>query len=75
MDLQAPIPTVDSSVAMRDLSKYKALRVKSRRYYTATISLNWMLITNEFVKVLEQAFYFNMIITYSQGIHMLQEHQ
>jgi 6-phosphogluconate dehydrogenase len=70
MDLQAPIPTVDSSVAMRDLSKYKALRVKAAELYSkADIQLD--VNTDEFLKALEQAFYFNMIITYSQGMHML----
>jgi 6-phosphogluconate dehydrogenase len=70
MDLQAPIPTVDSSVAMRDLSKYKALRIKAAALYSKeepTLNVN----TDEFLVALEQAFYFNMIITYSQGMHML----
>jgi 6-phosphogluconate dehydrogenase len=70
MDLQAPIPTVDSSVAMRDLSKYKSLRVKAEGIYGSD-QPKLDVDTNEFVKALEQAFYFNMIITYSQGIHML----
>jgi 6-phosphogluconate dehydrogenase len=70
MDLQTPIPTVDSSVAMRDLSKYKALRVKASELYPnqdLTLPVN----KEEFLASLEQAFYFNMIITYSQGMHML----
>lgn len=70
MDLQAPIPTVDSSVAMRDLSKYKALRVKAEEIYggvEATLDVN----KDEFIAALENAFYFNMIISYAQGIHML----
>ncbi|HTH83055.1 MAG TPA: NADP-dependent phosphogluconate dehydrogenase [Mucilaginibacter sp.] len=70
MDLQAPIPTIDSSVSMRDLSKYKALRVKAEGIYggvKAQLSAD----KDAFLKSLEQAFYFNMIITYSQGIHML----
>jgi 6-phosphogluconate dehydrogenase len=70
MDLQAPIPTVDSSVAMRDLSKYKALRVKAEEIYggvEAKLDVN----KDEFIAALENAFYFNMIISYAQGIHML----
>jgi 6-phosphogluconate dehydrogenase len=70
MDLQAPIPTVDSSVAMRDLSKYKSLRVEAAKLYSKTeptLDVN----KEQFLAALEQAFYFNMIITYSQGMHML----
>lgn len=70
MDLQAPIPTVDSSVAMRDLSKYKELRVEAEGIYggvEAQLNVN----KEEFLAALENAFYFNMIISYAQGIHML----
>lgn len=70
MDLQAPIPTVDSSVAMRDLSKYKELRVQAEGIYGGVegqLSVN----KDEFLAALENAFYFNMIISYAQGIHML----
>ncbi|MDB4925853.1 NADP-dependent phosphogluconate dehydrogenase [Mucilaginibacter sp.] len=70
MDLQAPIPTVDSSVAMRDLSKYKALRVKAAALYSQE-EPKLDVDTKTFLAELEQAFYFNMIITYSQGMHML----
>src|ERR1700761_3572371 len=70
MDLQASIPTIDSSVSMRDLSKYKALRVKAEGIYGGVKS-QLSVYKDAFLKSLEQAFYFNMIITYSQGIHML----
>ncbi|MGY3214409.1 NADP-dependent phosphogluconate dehydrogenase [Mucilaginibacter sp. HD30] len=70
MDLQAPIPTVDSSVAMRDLSKYKELRVEAEGIYggvQAPLNVD----KEAFLAALENAFYFNMIISYAQGIHML----
>ncbi len=70
MDLQAPIPTIDSSVAMRDLSKYKQLREQAAALYgdnEAAIEAN----TDEFVAALEQAFYFSMVIAYAQGMHLL----
>jgi 6-phosphogluconate dehydrogenase len=70
MDLQAPIPTVDTAVAMRDLSKYKALRIKAAAIYSKddnqTIEGN-----AELLAALEQAFYFTMIISYAQGMQML----
>ena len=70
MDLQAPIPTIDTAVSMRDLSKYKELRVQAGAIYAKdeiTLAVN----TDEFLVALEQAFYFNMVISYAQGMHML----
>lgn len=70
MDLQAPIPTVDTSVSMRDLSKYKDMRVKAEGIYGG-VENKLNVDTAAFLKSLEEAFYFNLIITYAQGIHML----
>ena len=70
MDLQSPIPTIDTAVAMRDLSKYKILREEAAAMYSnndATLKVD----TATFIVELEQAFYFSMIITYSQGMHLL----
>lgn len=70
MDLQAPITVIDTAVAMRDLSKYKELRVKASELYSKddnTINGN----TDELLKALEQAFYFSMVITYAQGMFLL----
>jgi len=70
MDLQAPIPTIDSAVSMRDLSKYKELRVQASALYgdnNTQIDVD----TDEFLTSLEQAFYFSMIISYAQGMHLL----
>ena len=70
MDLQAPIPTVDAAVSMRDLSKYKALRVQLAGLYP---SPETPLATDQaaFLVSLEQAFYFSTIVTYAQGMQML----
>lgn len=70
MDLELPVPTIDTAVSMRDLSKYKALRVKLSELYDEQLPL--MAENSEgFLDSLEQAFYFNMIITYTQGMHLL----
>ena len=70
MDLQAPLPTVDTAVAMRDLSKYKELRGQlAKAYPSANLALQ--VDKDEFLKQLEQAFYFSMIVTYAQGMQML----
>ena len=71
MDLQAPIPTVDTAVAMRDLSKYKALRTKAAAIYSTQDHQAIEGNADELLAALEQAFYFTMIISYSQGMHML----
>ena len=70
MDLQAPIPTIDSSVSMRDLSKYKELRVQAAALYgdgEKALDVD----TESFLESLEQAFYFSMIVSYAQGMHLL----
>ena len=70
MDLATPIPAIDSAVAMRDLSKYKALRVKAASLYgdgQPALSVD----KDQFLTQLEQAFYFSMITTYAQGMHLL----
>jgi 6-phosphogluconate dehydrogenase len=70
MDLQAPIPTIDTAVSMRDLSKYKQLRIDASAIYSKDApELN--VDTEEFLVALEQAFYFSMIISYAQGMHLL----
>jgi 6-phosphogluconate dehydrogenase len=70
MDLQAPIPTVDTAVSMRDLSKYKQLREQlGQQYQPAAGHLAGD--KDELLSQLEQAFYFSMVITYAQGMHML----
>ncbi len=70
MDLEIPLPTIDMAVSIRDLSKYKTLRVKLSELYNEDLpamSEN----KEEFLEILEQAFYFNTIMTYTQGMHLL----
>lgn len=70
MDLQAPIPTVDAAVSMRDLSKYKDLRVQLAQQYGPEAG-HLAGDKEELLKQLEQALYFSMIISYAQGMHLL----
>lgn len=70
MDLQAPIPTIDTAVSMRDLSKYKELRIEASKIYSQD-EPELDVDTKEFLVALEQAFYFSMIISYAQGMHLL----
>lgn len=70
MDLVTPIPAIDSAVSMRDLSKYKAWRVQAAEMYGDEIAP--LAVDNDaFLASLEQAFYFSMITTYAQGMHLL----
>lgn len=70
MDLQAPIPTIDTAVSMRDLSKYKEMRLEAAKVYSKEApKLNAD--TDKFLADLEQAFYFSMVVTYAQGMFLL----
>lgn len=71
MDLVTPIPTIDTSVSMRDLSKYKQLREKASTLYGGDIELAGD--KDELLVALEQAFYFTSIVTYAQGMHLLSK--
>ena len=70
MDLELPVPTIDTAVALRDLSKYKALREQLAGMYGPAAGA--LPVEHEvFLAQLEQAFYFSMAITYAQGMHLL----
>ncbi|MCB0686720.1 MAG: NADP-dependent phosphogluconate dehydrogenase, partial [Saprospiraceae bacterium] len=70
MDLQVPIPAIDIAVALRDLSKYKDLRTKlAKNYKKVNHPLDSEKIT--LLHELEKAFYFSLIVIYSQGMHLL----
>jgi 6-phosphogluconate dehydrogenase len=71
MDLQAVATAIDTAVAMRDLSKQKDLRVKAAELYGKSIPIETD--QKQFLVDLEQAMYFSMMITYAQGMEMLQK--
>ena len=72
MDLTLPIPVIDTAVSMRDLSKYKALRMEASFIYENKELPDFNKGDQaEFIEKLEEAFYFSMIITYAQGMHLL----
>ena len=71
MDLQLPATVIDTAVSMRDLSKYKLLRTQLESSFKngklGFLNMN----KDEYLVSLEQAFYFAMITTYAQGMHLL----
>jgi 6-phosphogluconate dehydrogenase len=72
MDLSLPIPGIDIAVSMRDLSKYKELRVQAAALYSnKKTSFFYEENKFSFIEELEEAFYFAMITTYAQGMHLL----
>ncbi|TXE07799.1 NADP-dependent phosphogluconate dehydrogenase [Gelidibacter salicanalis] len=70
MDLNLPIPLIDIAVSMRDLSKYKDLRIKASTMYPDAENIHSQN-SNKQIAKLEQAFYFSMVSAYAQGMHLL----
>ncbi len=72
MDLELPVPAIDTAVSMRDLSKYKTLRVKAAAAYPGEQSNSFSAQDKKVILAqLEEAFYFSTVITYAQGMHLL----
>jgi 6-phosphogluconate dehydrogenase len=69
MDLQLPIPLIDTAVAMRELSAFKEERKAAAAKFP--IEKQKPVEKNELVKNLEQALYFAFITTYAQGMALI----
>src|SRR5690606_28707210 len=69
MEIQAPVPSIDLAVTMRDISKYKEERTSASTIYNweAKSEVN----LEEFLVQLKDAFYFAMISAYAQGMAQL----
>lgn len=68
MELQVPVPTIDSAVMMRNLSAFKKERQQLGKIYTKNPgNVNG----DKFLIKLKSALYAGMIITYSQGMSLL----
>ncbi|WP_417360623.1 NADP-dependent phosphogluconate dehydrogenase [Galbibacter sp.] len=69
MEIQAPVPSIDLAVTMRDISKYKEERISASTIY------NWEAKSDvnleAFLVQLKDAFYFAMISAYAQGMAQL----
>lgn len=72
MDLGIPIPTIDAAVSMRGISALKQERKKAAVHYPDSREITAVekgTITAE----VEQALYFAFIITYAQGLSLLDD--
>lgn len=70
MDIQVPVPSIDTAVNMRDISKYKEERIKASKL------LLWEdrseeISDLEITTLLKDAFYVAMVTVYAQGMSQL----
>lgn len=72
MDLGIPIPTIDAAVTMRGLSALKGERSKAAAHYPGSTSIE-AVEKGTIVSEVEQALYFAFIITYAQGLSLLDD--
>lgn len=72
MDLHLPIPVIDISVSMRDLSIYKELRTEASEIYSS-LKTAYKDIADDYISLLEKAYYFGMVSAYAQGMHLLHK--
>src|SRR5579863_1590883 len=71
MELQVPTPTIDTAVAMRDLSAFERERGLANGIYSRAIRSLEVERTG-FLEELKDALYVAMIITYAQGLSLLR---
>jgi len=72
MDFGIPIPTIDSAVSMRQISAQKATRKTIAEKYSQISTINSPLSTEITVDRLKNALMCAFIVTYAQGISLLQ---
>lgn len=71
INLQVPIPVIDTAVNMRNLSAYKKERELAQQKLQGP-QVTGSTAKNELIEILEQALYFSTITVYAQGMVLLQ---
>ena len=71
MDLQVPVPTIDTAVSMRHLSAFKTERLKADSVLKGPIA-QFEENKSTIIKKLENTLFFGMLITYAQGFELLR---
>jgi 6-phosphogluconate dehydrogenase len=72
LDLQVPLSVIDTAVMMRDISTYKQERIQaSQKLKGASLSSNFD--KDKMIDLLEDSLLFAMIISYAQGMALLQK--
>ncbi|NMH27404.1 NADP-dependent phosphogluconate dehydrogenase [Flavobacterium silvaticum] len=70
MDLQAPVPSIDSAVTMRNLSSHKEQRLEASKIL-GNVSPDSKTDISSISQSLKDAYYFAMINVYAQGLAQL----
>ncbi len=73
MDLGIPIPTIDAAVTMRGVSALKKEREQAAVKYSEAAYKELHPYSPEVVNEVEKALYFAFIITYAQGLSLLDD--
>ncbi|MEO7445488.1 MAG: NADP-dependent phosphogluconate dehydrogenase [Ferruginibacter sp.] len=71
MNVQSPIPVIDAAVSQRILSALKAERVAASK--KISLPAPSAVSTNDIEKIAEEALYAGYIISYAQGMAMMQQ--
>ena len=71
MDLGTPVPSIDISVSMREISALKSDREKAESLYPK--STPDIIEKEQLAELAESALFFSFIVTYTQGMHQLSE--
>jgi 6-phosphogluconate dehydrogenase len=71
MELQLPIPTIDSAVEMRDMSVFKSERETASKILNGP-KPDFKGNRKNFVDQLRNAFYLGMIVSYAQGMALIR---
>ncbi len=71
MELQIPLPTIDSAVEMRDMSSFKNERKKASQILSGP-KPEFKGDKDKFIKQIHNALYFGMIVAYSEGMALLR---
>ncbi|WP_353181470.1 NADP-dependent phosphogluconate dehydrogenase [Parapedobacter lycopersici] len=72
MDLQAPVPTIDAAVTMRDLSKLKTERTEAAKRLRWKPVVHESLLEEQFIAQVKNAYYVAMTAIYAQGLAQLR---
>ncbi len=72
MDLHFPVPSIDISVSMRDLSSYKDLQEEAAKLYD-TQDTPIEADKEAFISQLHDTLYFGVLMCYAQGMGMLRK--
>src|SRR6218665_641875 len=71
MDLQAPIPSIDAAVSMRNMSSHKEERIEAAKLLQGVTIPTENSADQKFLEQLKNAYYFAMINIYAQGLGQL----